>query len=230
MKHLFSTFISIVFALGVHAQCSTVSIQVSSSGMNYVQLYHAGLFNIPNGTENQCHWMITELDGTFVHEANTSGDFADQSFLYFEHNVSTEDSMEVVLTITNEINGTVCNIMDTLYWQETEVLPGSFIYSWAVLNQSGGVEESIQSTNETDSTQPIVSLFPNPASAEVRIVSEKAILNCYFYSIDGKKITIDQNEAQHSNIDVSALPSGIYFCQINFVNSLNSEIIKFIKE
>ena len=122
------------------AQCSDVSLLVSSSDTTYVQLYHPALFLIPSGDANICYWTVTTFSGELVHSDTTSGDFEAQSFSYFDHSVPVTDSMKVTLIIENPVEDITCAINDTLFWEETEVIPGVFFGSWAILSDNGGVE------------------------------------------------------------------------------------------
>jgi len=48
----------------------------------------------------------------------------------------------LLFALTNSLSyGRTMN--DTLYWNEMEVLPGSFIGNWDILSVNGGVEEPI---------------------------------------------------------------------------------------
>lgn len=122
------------------AQCSDVSLLVSSSDTTYVQLYHPALFLIPSGDANICYWTVTTFSGELVHSDTTSGDFEAQSFSYFDHSVPVTDSMKVTLIIENPVEDITCAINDTLFWEETEVIPGVFFGNWAILSDNGGVE------------------------------------------------------------------------------------------
>lgn len=202
---------------------------MSSSDVTYVQLYHAGLFNIPNGEANQCHWLVTELDGTFVHETTTSGNFAEQSFMYFDHNVSTEDSMEVILSITNPTNGTICTITDTLYWQAIEVIPGTFIFNWAILNNSVGIEENIQLISDALAENFEVNVFPIPAQDFLQLESKNQISKVEIYSIDGKSMSFDPSDLNALKINISTFPAGIYLCKFYSSQLLEIDTTTIVK-
>ena len=151
-----------------------MSIQISSSDTSLVQLYNAGIFNIPSGFANICEWEVTTFQGNIIHQDITSGEFSEQAFSLFNHSVPISDSMEVTLFITNMVEGITCSIVDTIYWEETEVLPGSFIGNWAVLGDYGGVENelltSVEGIQDWEIQDSKLRVWPNPLSgAELNI-------------------------------------------------------------
>ena len=120
------------------SKCSDIFFRHKSSAV-----IPCWLFNIDSGYANVCDWEVTTLAGAAIHQATTSGQWADQSFSLFNHSVPISDSMEVTLFITNPISGITCSITDTIFWEETEVLPGSFIGNWAILGEYGGEENEL---------------------------------------------------------------------------------------
>lgn len=108
---------SVILISAAHGQCSTVNISVSASDTSYVQLYHPGFFNIPSGFANVCDWEVTTFTGELVFENTTSGDAFEQGLVLFDHTVPITDSMKVTVAITNPIEGIICTISDTLYWE-----------------------------------------------------------------------------------------------------------------
>ncbi len=140
MKNLLLSFLFFQLCITAQSQCENVAIQISSSTETSVNLYHAGFFNIPSGFDNICNWEVTDFSGAIVHQETTSGDWGDQSFSLFNHSVPITDSMKVTLLINNATSGITCFMSDTLFWEFTEVLPGSFIANWAVLSSNPGSE------------------------------------------------------------------------------------------
>jgi len=142
MKGSFFCLLFVLVSITAKTQCEDVAIQVSSSDETFVQLYHAGFFNLPSGFDNICDWEVTDFSGSIIHEATTSGVWADQSFTSFSHSVPITDSMKVTLIISNETSGLTCEMNDTLFWKLTEILPGTFIGDWEVLSSNPGEDIS----------------------------------------------------------------------------------------
>ena len=145
-----------------HGQCSALSISVSSSDTSYIQLYHAGFFLIPSGFANICEWEVSTFSGDLIFQDTTSGDAFEQGLVFFEHSVPISDSMKVTVVITNDIAGSICTLGDTLYWEETEILPGSYIGNWAILSSNGGIEEEITILADFATDNNKLKLFPFP--------------------------------------------------------------------
>lgn len=217
MKTIITALLSLLSTAGILSQCSDVSIQISSSDTSYIQLYNAGIFLIPSGENNVCVWEVTDFSGAVVHQDTTSGVFEDQSFSYFDHMISINDSMKATLEITNEDEGSICTINDTLYWKETEVLPGSFIGSWDVLSSNGGVEDFEVSPTEFNSKDLQISIYPSPATHHFSI---NGTLEKYDFSIINSKGQIIKQYygiINQESIDISDLVSGLYY--IYFTNN-----------
>ena len=132
MKILYASLLTLGIYSSAMTQCSGVEIQVSSSTETLVQLYNAGFFFINPGNENICDWLVSDFDGNIIHEATTTGEFIEQATTIFTHSIPTSDSMYVSLVITNETAGVVCNISDTLIWENA-------INNWEVLSSNLGV-------------------------------------------------------------------------------------------
>lgn len=208
-------FVLIVFSnLVAYGQCSTVSVQISSSDTSYVQLYHAGFFNIPSGFANICEWEVTTFSGEIVYQDITSGDAFEQGLVLFDHSISISDSMKATIVITNKIEGTICTMNDTLYWKETEILPGSFIGNWDVLSSNGGVEETITSSFEIESESKAVKIFPSVTHDYIHIESRQEFYSFIIVDSNGRILeTFDKIKARQK-VDITALPIGLYFVQI----------------
>lgn len=143
MKKIIAFLLFVSINLVSNGQCSSLGISVSSSDTSSIQLYHAGFFLLPSGSDNICEWEITSFSNDIIHQATTSGEAFEQGVTAFDHSIPITDSMQVNLIITNNTEGTTCTINDTLYWEATEVLPGSFIGAWAILSNNVGVEEEL---------------------------------------------------------------------------------------
>ncbi len=229
MRHLFILMILLSFFVfaEINAQCNTVGIQISSSDTMQIQLYNAGFFNIPSGFANVCNWEVTTFDGGPVFEEITMGTTsAEQSFALFEHMVPITDSMFASLVIENEEAGLICTITDTLYWEETEVLPGSFIGSWSVLSNNVGVEETISSIVASEMKGSDVKLFPSPAKDFFSIQSDRVFQSVSIYNMQGQLVTKLNDTNTREKIYIGNLPIGVFF--VSLIPSFGEPIIKHL--
>ena len=229
MKVIIASLLSILINVCLTAQCSTVAVQISSSDTSYVQLYNAGIFNIPSGNENICIWEVTDFSGTIIHQDTTSGDFGDQSFSIFDHTVPITDSMKATIVITNEVEGIICTMNDTLYWKETEVLPGSFIGNWDVLSSNGGMEEMITSSTFTAEVSQSIYIFPCPAYDYFQLKGNQSIYKLTILDLQGNTIKSVNQIHSEEKIDISSYPTGIYIVRFWDEKNRKESVSKFIK-
>ncbi len=211
MKKTIVFFLLILASFISNAQCSTVSVQISSSDTTSIQLYNAGIFNIPSGFANVCEWEVVDFSGEIIFQETTSGDFEDQSFALFDHSVPITDSMKASIIITNEVEGIICTMTDTLYWKETEVIPGAFIGNWSVLSSNGGVSEDISTSTENDIKEEFIELYPSPAQGYFSINGEQETYDFHIINLNGQVIESYFDFSKSDKVDISNLSKGIYF-------------------
>jgi Concanavalin A-like lectin/glucanases superfamily/Secretion system C-terminal sorting domain len=86
--------------------------------------------------------------------------------------------------------------------------------------------------NETSLSVNVISLFPNPATNELRIENaELKIKEIEIYSVLGEKVFFRQPETSNTKlvtVNVSQLPSGIYFVRVKTDKEISTA--KFVKE
>lgn len=222
MKITFTTILSLTFTIGIFAQCSTVGVQISSSDTTLIQLYNAGIFNIPSGNSNVCVWEVTDFSGTIIHQDTTSGDFEDQSFSLFNHMVPITDSMKATIIITNEVEGITCTMNDTLYWKETEVIPDAFIGNWDVLSNNVGVEEDIVSSLPSNENSINIEVSPSPVFDYFTINGDLESYSIAIINVHGQIISTLNLVNNNEPIDLSNLSGGLYF--INFFDQYGKNI------
>jgi len=98
--------------------------------------------------------------------------------------------------------------------------PGSpFLYMFLARydNVSTGVAAIIEKT--------LLSIYPNPASTFLNINAHLPINQITITSLLGQTVYTQNYNANEVQVDVSALPSGVYFVKVN-----DSEVRKFVKE
>ncbi|MCF8275102.1 MAG: T9SS type A sorting domain-containing protein [Flavobacteriales bacterium] len=209
-------------------QCSSVGIQISSSDTNQIQLYHAGFFNMDSGYANICEWEVTTFQETVVHQATTSGQWADQSFSLFNHSVPITDSMRVTLFITNPIIGITCSVTDTLFWEETEVLPGSFIGNWSVLGDYVGEENELITSILSLQTGKEIQIVPSLVTDWFTIRNIDGNHSVVIFDSMGKRI-LHSSACRQQAINVSFLKTGMYYIHVYNGNGDVIEVQKMMK-
>jgi len=75
------------------------------------------------------------------------------------------------------------------------------------------------------SSQNTISIYPNPAYDKLIIAADADIREVAIINMVGQIITKQQYNSNHVQVDVSQLPSGVYFIRIN-----NEVTQKFVKE
>ena len=226
------TFLLLFFVLANFisiGQCSDVGVQISSSDTTYIQLYHAGFFLIPSGNDNIVEWKVTTFSGEIIHQDTTSGAFNDQSNSYFDHSIPITDSMKATIIITNNTEGIICTMNDTLFWKETEILPGSFIGNWDILSNNGGVEVDISTSSEEIFSVQNIELFPSPTFDHFSMKSELDVYSFNIIDVNGQILGTYNNIRSQERVDISQFSSGIYFVQFWDEKNRNIGVKKMIK-
>jgi hypothetical protein len=229
MKKIIASIILTTATIVAYGQCSSMGVSVSSSDTAFVQLYHPGFFLIPSGFANTCEWEVTTFSGELVFEDATAGDAFEQGLVLFEHTVPITDSMEVTVAITNTIEGIICTVTDTLFWKETEVLPGIFIGNWDVLNIIGGVEEVLTSTSEYGGETDDFKVFPSPCETYFQIEGRQDLYSLSILNLSGQVIDSRANVSRLEKVDVSHLPAGMYFVHIQSADRSSHGVQRMVK-
>lgn len=222
-----NTFLSLLLAAATaHGQCEFVDVNVSASDTSFIQLYHPGFFNLESGFANICAWEITTFDGTLVHEAITSGTAQEQGFMLFEHDVPITDLMQVVLVITNDVTGSTCTITDTLFWEETEVLPGAIIGNWAILGSNGGISTGL--ADEASGNAQLL-MYPTLATDHVQLQGDAGRYALTIVSMGGELEMTHSTVRPGERVDVAGLVPGAYLVQLMDERGVPLGVRKFIK-
>lgn len=230
MKQIIALTFFVFSNLVAFGQCSTVSVQISSSDTSYIQLYHAGFFNIPSGFANICEWEVTTFSGEIIYQDTTSGSAFEQGQVLFNHSIPITDSLKATIVITNDTEGIICTMNDTLYWKETEILPGSFIGNWDVLSSNGGVEEDITSSNEIAIEKNEILIFPSPTQDYFQIEGNQEVYSLTIFNLNGKILKTLNNVHNLQKVNISHFPTGVYFVKFRDEDDGNLVIKRVIKE
>lgn len=218
----------------LHAQCDSLGVLVSASDSNYVQLYHPGFFmfgaaaNV-GGFDNVCFWTITDVDGNIIHEAETAGDWENQSFLLFNHDIPVTDTLFVDLVLTSPLEDHDCCISDTLVWVETEVLGDVIFGDWNTEpgGWNFGMACNVSSVNAPPAMETI-QLSPQPASASLRIEGLQGGESIQVLDATGREcLGMPLND--RGALDIQHLPSGVYILTVTTENG-QGRSQRFLKE
>ena len=218
----------------LHAQCDSLGVLVSASDSNYVQLYHPGFFmfgataNV-GGFDNVCFWTITDVDGNIIHEAETAGDWENQSFLLFNHDIPVMDTLFVDLVLTSPLEDHDCCISDTLVWVETEVLGDVIFGDWNTEpgGWNFGMACNVSSVNAPPAMETI-QLSPQPASASLHIEGLQGGESIQVLDATGREcLGMPMND--RGALDIQHLPSGVYILTVTTENG-QGRSQRFLKE
>lgn len=221
-------------AVPLHAQCDSLGVLVSASDSTYVQLYHPGFFmfgataNV-GGFDNVCFWTITDVDGNIIHEAETAGDWENQSFMLFNHDIPVTDTLFVDLVLTSPLEDHDCCISDTLVWVETEVLGEVAFGDWNTEpgGWNFGMACNVSSVNAPPAMDTI-HLSPQPATTSLRIEGLLGGESIQVFDATGREcpgVTMDDR----GTLDIQHLPSGVYILTVTSENG-QGRSQRFLKE
>jgi hypothetical protein len=114
--------------------CDQMSLVVNvGSNPSSISLYHPGGYLTWPPSENVMSWEFTGSGGNVLHEEV----LVNNNFVSFSFELPLTDTMFVSVLLTNDsamINGNsvACLIEDYLFWEETEIIPGTFLGSWTL--------------------------------------------------------------------------------------------------
>jgi hypothetical protein len=197
--------------------CDDMNLIVNvGSIQDYVNIYHPGHYLTSPREDNVITWTITDDQDNIVVEETLT----DEAFFAFNHNIPTSETMNVSAVLRNETAGVACMIEDVLYWEETEVIPGVFTYSWAFLYGNVGT------LGIDDISHTTISIYPNPVSEMLYVDSSEPIKTIKIFNKIGQLVRSNSN---YNKIDTENMQSGLYIVHVYFENG-QSEIQKLIKE
>ena len=217
-KFLFTLFIAAGLTQTTQGQvgCDDMNLIVNVSYEDYVNIYHPGHYLTSPTEENVITWTITDNQDNIVAQETLT----DEAIFAFNHNIPTSETMNVSVVLRNETAGVACLIQDVLYWEETEVIPGVFTYSWAFLYGNVGT------LGIDDVSHTTISIYPNPVSEMLYVDSSEPIKTIKIFNKIGQLVRSNSN---YNKIDTENMQSGLYIVHVYFENG-QSEIQKLIKE
>ena len=101
-----------------------------------------------------------------------------------------------------------------------------------ILNTTNGGTTGINEAKQPDNSANSLKIYPNPATERITVEPSKPGINMNgtisLYGITGQELVKQQLQGSNVQINVSLLPSGLYF--VKLVNKEKIEFGKFIKK
>jgi hypothetical protein len=211
-----------------------MSVNVGSS-TNSISIYHSGQYMTHPRENNIFSWKFTDQQGNILHQDTIVND----AFCNFGHNWSLTDTINVTVHLVNDsanldgwytsqglpLNGNSINCLfeDQLYWSTGTSTPWG---SWTFIHGNPGFD--VTNVNESKQIESNLKIYPSPTSNYINLEGPNEVYSLQILNIQGQLFHELNNIDGHQNIDVSFLPSGLYFIKVNY-NKVN-QIIRFIKQ
>jgi len=205
-----------------------------ASQQTSISIYHSGPYMTHPQSENILMWEFTDQQGNILHQDT----LIDASTIAFGHSWSLTDTINVTVHFVNDsanldawymnqglpLNGNSINCLfeDQIYWSTGASSPWG---SWTFIHNSVGVD--VTNINESIIVESDFKIFPNPASNQLNIDGLNEEYDLKILNIQGQLFHKLNNISGYQNIDVSFLPSGLYFLNINYYSGNETTI--FIK-
>ncbi|MFT4645604.1 MAG: hypothetical protein ACI8ZX_002022 [Planctomycetota bacterium] len=199
--------------------CDDMNLIVNVSYEDYVNIYHPGHYLTSPGEDNFITWTITDNQDNIV----TQETLNDEAIFAFNHNIPTTETMNVSATLINETAEVACLIQDVLFWEETEVIPGVFVYSWAFLYGNTG---TVLGTTDNQLVDFEITATLIDTYLELRSTEN---LKITLYDKTGRSVKKRKIATPTTRVPMDDIPSGIYFLQLSNDKN-NSQTIKLIKK
>ena len=211
-----------------------MSVNVGSS-TNSISIYHSGQYMTHPRENNIFSWKFTDQQGNILHQDT----IVNEAFCNFGHNWSLTDTINVTVHLVNDsanldgwytsqglpLNGNSINCFfeDQLYWSTGTSTPWG---SWTFIHGNPGFD--VTNVNESKQIESNLKIYPSPTSNYINLEGPNEVYSLQILNIQGQLFHELNNIDGHQNIDISFLPSGIYFIKVNY-NKVN-QIIRFIKQ
>lgn len=210
-----------------------MSVNVGSS-TNSISIYHSGQYMTHPRENNIFSWEFTDQIGNILHQDTIVND----AFCNFSHNWSLTDTINVTVHLVNDsanldawytnqglpLNGNSINCLftDQLYWNTGASTPWG---SWTFIHGNLGID--VTNVNESQIVESNLKLYPSPSFNYLNLDGPKEDYCLQIFNIQGQLFHEMKNINGNQKIDVSFLPSGLYFINVN--NNNVNQTKRFIK-
>ena len=211
-----------------------MSVNVGSQETS-ISIYHSGQYMTHPQSENIFVWEFTDQQGNISHQDT----LVDHQTISFGHNWSLTDTINVTVHFVNDSanldawyinqglppngNSINCFFEDQLYWSTGTSNPWG---SWTFVHGNPGFD--VTSVNESKQIESNLKIYPSPTSNYINLEGPNEVYSLQILNIQGQLFHELNNIDGHQNIDVSFLPSGLYFIKVNY--NKGNQIIRFIKQ
>jgi len=211
-----------------------MSVNVGSS-TNSISIYHSGQYMTHPQSENIFTWEFTDQQGNIIYQDT----IVDDEFCNFSHNWSLTDTINVSVHLVNDsanldawytnqglpLNGNSINCLftDQLYWNTGASTPWG---SWTFIHGNLGID--VTNVNESQIVESNLKLYPSPSFNYLNLEGPKEDYCLQIFNIQGQLFHEMKNINGNQKIDVSLLPSGLYFINV-YYNKVN-QTLRFIRQ
>ncbi len=156
----------------------------------------------PSGNTSSCNALVTVEDNTppVITLLGDDPQVIAKGSGYIELGAITNDGSEVVVDSSDFIDAT-----------------GTYYISYNATDSNGNVAEEVIRTVIVNNPNPILEVFPNPASNYIQVLNFSSLERLEVYDMTGKKIHQFNQEQLQEYIKVDHLQEGIYLLKGNFI-------------
>lgn len=217
--------------------CDMLGMSVNvGSYTNSISIYHSGQYMTHPRENNIFYWEYTDQQGNLLHQDTIVND----AFCNFSHNWSLTDTINVTVHLVNDSanldgwytnqglppngNSINCLFEDQLFWSTGTSTPWG---SWTFIHGNPGID--VTNINELQIDESKLKIYPSPTSNFLNFEGPKEDYSLQILNIQGQLFHEMKNISGNQKIDVSFLPPGLFFLNVNYISKGN-QTIRFIKQ
>ena len=211
-----------------------MSVNVGSQETS-ISIYHSGQYMTSPQSENIFMWEFTDQQANILHQDT----IVDQQTIAFGHNWPLTDTINVTVHFVNDSanldnwyinqglspngNSINCLFEDQIYWETGAPTPWG---KWTFIHNSIGLD--VTNINESQKDESQMKIYPSPTYNYLNLEGPNEDYSLQILNIQGQLFHELNNINGNKNIDVSFLPSGLYFMNVNF--NKGNQTTRFIKQ
>ena len=206
--------------------CNQLGMVINvGSQQTAISIYHSGQYMTHPRSQNIFTWEFSDQQGNILYQDT----LVDASTISFVHSWSLTDTIDVSVSLVNDSaflpsgNSINCLFEDQIYWSTGSSTPWG---SWTFIHNNSGVD--VTDINQINILEPDFIIFPSPTTNHLNVKGPNQEYALKILNIQGQLFYEMNNTSGRQNIDVSFLPSGLYF--LNVKHNKGYQNIKFIKQ
>ena len=206
--------------------CNQLGMVINvGSQQTAISIYHSGQYMTHPRSQNIFTWEFSDQQGNILYQDT----LVDASTISFVHSWSLTDTIDVSVSLVNDSaflpsgNSINCLFEDQIYWSTGSSTPWG---SWTFIHNNSGVD--VTDINQISILEPDFIIFPSPTTNHLNVKGPNQEYALKILNIQGQLFYEINNTSGRQNIDVSFLPSGLYF--LNVKHNKGYQNIKFIKQ